>query len=89
MVAQHADIWHSFSDLDTFKRKSQILGDWCTEVGTDFAGIERSVGVGDKAPADIGDDYLAAGARLFTTSAGGPDFDLSRTRDWVVWRDAQ
>ena len=87
MVAQHADIWHSFSDVETFVRKSGILSDWCTEVGTDFAAIERSVGVGE--PSDTGDAYLAAGARLFTTTAGGPDFDMSQTRAWVSWRDAQ
>lgn len=89
MVAEHADIWHSFSDLETFTRKSEILASWCTELGTDFAAIERSVGVGDRSPSDIGDDFVAAGARLFTTGVGGPDYDLSQTQAWVAWRDAQ
>jgi probable F420-dependent oxidoreductase len=44
LVATHADIWHSFADLDTFKHKSQILDEWCAEVGRDPSQIERSVG---------------------------------------------
>ena len=89
MVAQHADIWHSFSDLETFARKSRILADWCAELGTDFHAIERSVAVGTNSPADIADGYLAAGARLLTVNAGGPDFAMGRTREGVAWRAAR
>ena len=45
IVARHADIWHSFSDVETFQRKSEILRGWCDEAERDFGAIERSVAV--------------------------------------------
>jgi probable F420-dependent oxidoreductase len=88
MVAQHADIWHSFADLDTFRHKNGVLDNWCRELGRDPGEIERSVGVQGK-PAELGPELLAAGASLFTVGLGGPNYDLSAVRDWVAWRDAQ
>jgi probable F420-dependent oxidoreductase len=87
MVAQHADIWHSFADLDVLKRKSQILDDWCAEVGRDPAQIERSVGVPKGDPAEVGPPLIDAGATLFTVGVGGPDYDLSHLAKWITWRD--
>jgi probable F420-dependent oxidoreductase len=88
MVADHADIWHSFSDLDTFVHKSSVLDDWCAKAGREPGEIERSVGVGESTPEQVADGYLAAGARLFTLGVGGPDYDLSLLRTWVAWRDS-
>jgi probable F420-dependent oxidoreductase len=88
MVARHADIWHSFADLDTFRHKNEVLDNWCRELGRDPGEIERSVGVQGK-PAELGPDLLAAGASLFTVGLGGPNYDLSAVRDWVAWRDGQ
>jgi probable F420-dependent oxidoreductase len=88
LVARHADIWHSFADLETFRHKSGVLDDWCRELGRDPGEIERSVGVQGK-PAELGPDLLAAGASLFTVGLGGPSYDLSAVRDWVAWRDSQ
>jgi alkanesulfonate monooxygenase SsuD/methylene tetrahydromethanopterin reductase-like flavin-dependent oxidoreductase (luciferase family) len=88
MVARHADIWHSFSDLDTFKRKSEVLAGWCAEFDRDVSEIERSVGVQPGRAAETGPAYLEAGARLFTIGLGGPSYDLSAVRDWVTWRDS-
>ena len=88
MVAKHADIWHSFSDADTFVRKSKILADWCETEGTDFTAIERSVGTDSLTPDSAAtDDFLAAGAGLLTVGIGGPDYDLSTVKDWIDWRD--
>ena len=88
IVAQHADIWHSFSDLDTFKRKQEILAGHCTDVGRDPAEIERSVGTPDGEPAEVGPALLEAGASLFTIGTGGPDYDLTKLRRWLDWRDS-
>ena len=87
IVARHADIWHSFSDVETFQRKSEILRGWCDEAERDFNAIERSIAV-HGSPEDEGAGYLEAGARLFTLDVGGPDYDLSLVRKWVAWRDA-
>jgi probable F420-dependent oxidoreductase len=89
IVAEHADIWHSFGDVDTLKRKSAILDEHGDAVGRDTAAlVERSVGVsGD--PAETGDTLVAVGATLLTVGVSGPDYDLSTVRRWVEWRDAR
>ncbi len=88
LVAQHADIWHGFGDVEVVERKVQVLDGHCADVGRDPGEIERSVGVGGE-PEENGQALLDLGVTLFTVSSGGPDFDLSRVRRWVQWRDAQ
>jgi probable F420-dependent oxidoreductase len=87
LVAQHADIWHSFADLDTFKHKSQVLDDWCATVGRDPAQVERSVGAPKGDPNEVGLPLIEAGASLFTVGVGGPDYDLGELKKWIDWRD--
>ncbi len=88
LVAEHADQWHSFADLEVLARKSGILEEHCAAVGRDPAQIERSVGV-EGAPDEIGDKLVGAGATLFTIGIGGADYDLSHVQEWVAWRDAR
>ena len=88
IVAEHADAWHSFGDVETLRRKSAILDEHGVAVGRDASQVERSVAV-QAPPGEVADDLVAAGVTLFTTSAGGPDYDLSLTREWVEWRDAR
>ena len=87
MVAQYADIWHSFADASTLPRKTKVLHD-CAEVGRDPADIESSVSV-NRRPDAVADTLLDAGATLFVMSLRGPAFDLGLTREWVAWRDDQ
>ena len=87
LVAQHADIWHSFADLETFQRKVGILHGHCADVGRDPAEIELSVGTPDGDPAEVGAPLVEAGARLFTVGVGGPDYDLGKLKRWIEWRD--
>ncbi|MEU4433852.1 LLM class F420-dependent oxidoreductase [Nocardia rhamnosiphila] len=84
LVAEYAHIWHSFGELDVFIHKSQVLEEHCARVGTETGRIERSVAWpgAEKAP-----DYLTAGATLFTVGITGPDYDLSRVREAIAWRD--
>jgi probable F420-dependent oxidoreductase len=89
LVAQHADIWHSFSDLKTLQHKITVLAGHCGSIGRDPAEIELSVGVPAGNPAEVAPPLLGAGVRLFTVAVGGPDYDLSTLRRWVAWRDAQ
>jgi probable F420-dependent oxidoreductase len=88
LVAQHADIWHTFGDPAVIERKSGILRQHCAGVGRDPAEIEISVGT-NQHPDEVGPALRALGVSLFTTESGGPDYDLSRLRDWIAWRDAQ
>ncbi len=90
LVAKHADIWHSFGDVETTKRKVAILHEHCASVGRDPSEIEISVAV----PGDHGDivekakAQLASGATLFTYGVGGPDYDLEPLKRLVAWRDS-
>lgn len=88
VVAEHADIWHGFGDVDTLKRKSAILDEHGSAVGRDASRIERSIGVSEP-PEAVADALVAAGATLFTVGVTGPDYDLSLVEQWVRWRDAQ
>ncbi|WP_166352330.1 LLM class F420-dependent oxidoreductase [Phytoactinopolyspora limicola] len=90
MVAEHADIWHSFSDVNALVRKSRILADHCADVDRDRTRIERSVAVpaiGTTAPGEFAAPLVEAGATMFTLGVSGPDYDLSAVRRWVAWRD--
>ena len=88
VVAEHADIWHSFGDVETLRRKSAILDEHGAAVGRDTARlVTRSVEVGSHGPEDAGDALLDAGARLFTVGVSGPEYDLASVARWVRWRD--
>jgi probable F420-dependent oxidoreductase len=89
MVAKHADIWHSFGDVETVERKTGILRQHCADVGRDPSEIEISVGVGaDKDPSEFGAQFRDQGASLFTIGFGGPDPDVNVLKPWLAWRDA-
>ncbi len=86
IVAEHADIWHGFGDVETFTHKSGVLDDWCARLGRDPATIDRSVGI-DPDKTDQADAYLAAGVDEITIGLNGPDYDFSKVTDWLTWRD--
>jgi probable F420-dependent oxidoreductase len=89
MVAQHADIWHSFSDVETLTHKSEVLAEHCRAIGRDPSEIQRSVGTPNGDPATVAAPLLAAGATLFTIGLGGPEYDLSKLKSWIAWRDSR
>jgi probable F420-dependent oxidoreductase len=89
IVAKHADIWHSFGDVETFTRKSGILDERCAEIGRDPLEIERSVGVEAKDGVEAAEALHAAGGRLFTFGTGGPDYDMGFLAELIAWRDAK
>jgi probable F420-dependent oxidoreductase len=89
VVAEHADAWHSFGDVDTLVRKSAILDEHGEAVGRDTGTlVERSVGVSSP-PEAVAGPLLEAGVTLFTIGSSGPDYDLSLVEQWVAWRDAR
>ena len=92
IVAKHADIWHSFSNVETLERKLGVLQEWCDRVGRDMSEIEISTGVrrthdGTIGPIESVEAHHALGARLFTLGISGPDLDLRQARELVAWRD--
>ena len=94
LVAQHADIWHSFADPETLRHKSQVLAQHCAAVGRDQGDIEISVSVGGGGPAtsgepkELGPQLVDLGVSLFTVGVTGPDYDLGELRQWIAWRDS-
>src|SRR5205085_11909163 len=88
LVAQHADIWHSFGDVETMRHKASVLDDWCGQVGRDPKEIERSTTFrgGSLAGAD---EYVELGFTHFIVSADGPRYDLGFLREALAWRDEQ
>ena len=86
-TAEHAQIWHTFGDIDVLRHKNAVLERHCRDVGRDPAEIERSIGVNQASPWAVGDELVAAGASLFTIGLNGPDYDLGHTAEWVAWRD--
>ena len=86
IVAEHAQIWHTFSDPTALAHKNEVLEEWCGKVGRDPGQVERSIGV-DGPPGDKAEQWLAAGATLFTVGVNGPDYDLGQLRDWISWRN--
>jgi probable F420-dependent oxidoreductase len=87
VVAEHADIWHTFAEGEQFARKSALLDQYCREIGRDPAEIERAVLVrGD--PIREGDPFLELGATLFVISvADRPEPSLQPVAEWLAWRD--
>jgi len=87
LVAEHADVWHSFGDADALRERSAILAGHAEAVGRPVGEIERSIDV-RRRPSEVGQELLDAGATLFTVESSGPDYDLDLAAEWVAWRDA-
>jgi alkanesulfonate monooxygenase SsuD/methylene tetrahydromethanopterin reductase-like flavin-dependent oxidoreductase (luciferase family) len=86
LVAQHANMWHMFGDVETYSRKAEILAEHCAKVGRDPASIEHVIGSFDGV-GTIADELAAAGVAELTVGVGGPDYDLGELRELIAWRD--
>jgi probable F420-dependent oxidoreductase len=85
LAAQHANIWNSFGPADVYRRKSEVLDNWCKKVGRDASHIERSVLV---MPEDLPrlDQFLAARATHIIVTLPEP-WDVTIAEQLVRWRD--
>lgn len=89
-VAQHANVWHTFTTGDELRHKIEVLDGHCAAVGRDRSEIEISVNFGGEplGRAEVeGEELRGLGATLFTVGAGGPDYDLDQIGPWLTWRD--
>lgn len=90
LVAEHAHIWHGFTDASTYPGLAAVLDQHCANVGRAPATIERSSGVPEKSveAALAGAESLVwLGVTLLTVGVNGPDYDLSIAEALVKWRD--
>jgi probable F420-dependent oxidoreductase len=84
LTAEHADIWHGFGPIETFKHKSAVLNEWCAQFGRDPQTIERSVSPREGESLDA---YLEAGATHFIFGLGEP-WDTTRVEAALKWRES-
>jgi probable F420-dependent oxidoreductase len=88
IVAQHADIWHSFVSPEDLPRKLAILAEHGAAVGRDISEIELSNELRNR-DESVADALLDAGVTLFTLGLSGPEYDLAPVKKWLSWRDAR
>lgn len=90
LVAQHADIWHGFTDRNTYPGKAEVLDRHCADLGRDPAEVERSSGVPDGNEDGMlaeADALVDLGVTLLTVGVNGPDYDLTAAEALCRWRD--
>lgn len=86
VVAEHADIWHSFSSPEVLTEKLEILRGHGDAVGRDVSEIEISTELRGRDEATA-EELLALGTTMFTLGITGPHHDLDGVRRWLAWRD--
>lgn len=87
IVAEHADIWHSFAGPDELRHKLEVLAEHCAAVGRDPGEIEISNEQRRKRLSDY-DALRELGASLFTIGLSGPDYPLDFVEEALRWRDS-
>jgi alkanesulfonate monooxygenase SsuD/methylene tetrahydromethanopterin reductase-like flavin-dependent oxidoreductase (luciferase family) len=88
LVAEYADIWHSFANPLTLDHKLEVLREHCDAVGRDMGEIELSNELRG-ADEEQADELYARGVTLYTIGISGPYDDLERVNRWLAWRDAK
>ena len=86
LVAEHAQMWNSIASVDQYRRKSEVLNEWCRRLGRDPAEIERTANVGGLTP-KILDEWLKAGLQHFVLRIAHP-FDIKELARVVKERDS-
>ncbi len=74
LTAQYADLWNTFPPAATWKRKNEILDEWCAKVGRDPKAIERTCSVNAGSYEEV-EALLAAGAQQLIIRGAQP-FDM-------------
>lgn len=87
VVGRHADIWHCGLDLETYRRKNELVRQHTAAAGRKDDEIERASNWRGPAHADALRDegVTLMVAEVKPTDAG---YDLSPLADMVAWRDA-
>jgi probable F420-dependent oxidoreductase len=94
LVARHADSWHAgFPDEPSeMEPKVAALKKWCEEIGRDPTEVEWGLGVEpedfDRFLKKDAEAYAEMGFTQFTLGFNGPEWEVSRGRPWLAWRDA-
>ena len=99
LVAEHADLWHGFTTVETYPDEAEVLDRHCAAVGRDPATIVHSAGVEDNSGVRRGEGTEALlanagaladlGVTLLTIGVNGPDYDLAGAQALCRWRDGR
>jgi probable F420-dependent oxidoreductase len=91
IVAEHAQLWHSFGDAETYAHKAEVLAGHCRDVGRDPTEIEHIFGVPADDVEDRAEALTAAGVTFLTVGIGGDGtkYDLGPVRELMQWRGAR
>jgi len=84
LVAEHGDQCNMFGPPDNFKKKNDILNEWCAKVGRNPKDIERTVTVRPEDLENV-DEFAAAGADHMIVMLSQP-FDLSAVEKFIAQR---
>ena len=84
LVAEHVDQCNMFGPPDNFKKKNDILNEWCAKVGRNPKDIERTVTVRPEELEKV-DEFAAAGADHMIVMLSQP-FDMSAVEKFVASR---
>jgi len=84
LVAQYADQLNTFGPPDNFKKKNDVLNEWCKKVGRNPQEIERTVAIRPE-ELEKASEYAAAGADHLIVMTGAP-YDLSAVEKFVASR---
>jgi probable F420-dependent oxidoreductase len=91
LVAQYADIWHTFVPPAELPHKLDVLRAWCEDAGRDVGEIEISSGTSVRSLGSLDrgvlDEQLALGVTTFIAAVDGPDYDLGPIAGLLEWRD--
>jgi probable F420-dependent oxidoreductase len=89
IIAEQADMWHGFGDVNTYSHKAEVLAGHCADVGRDPATVDRVWGVDAADVAASAEPLHGAGVRFLTVGigGGGTGYDLGAVRELVQWRD--
>ncbi len=90
LVAEYADMWHSFTAADEFPAKSAVLERHCADVGRDLASIEKSAEAKNHGQLIANAEALVGlGVTMLTVGCNGPAYDLSDAEALCKWRDSR
>lgn len=89
LVAEHADMWHSFGDADTYRHKADVLAAHCAAVGRDPREIEHTWDVTPELLDNV-PSLVEAGVRHIVLAMTLPhratDNDLAPLDELLAWR---
>jgi probable F420-dependent oxidoreductase len=84
LVAEHANMWNGFGPPKDYKRRMNVLDEWCAKAGRDPAEVERTILIDSDEIAEV-DAFVEAGATHFILGTNGP-WDLDPLKQLLKMR---